>query len=379
VEHAFALGWHVAELCNREDRDPRASDYPLVSLGALDRATRRNLLVAQISADLDTLGLERRGPVRPGNAWAATGDGSVGPLGEIVLPAASIDEVKVLHAAVLTRLMVKDFELGKAYSLGAGLGQMVLEAYRKLGYGTAEVSLAAARKSLHEVFTDDRVVELWSYVKDLKSRFAPYAADPVARTLWDWSTWAADTSASARDGRNADDGKAVADRLRRQGQIWRALLSGERKPTDFLLFGNYLDAAADMLRQYGRVAVRVISRKWGALILALLMIVLAVATYFVAQRLTSNSLAWLVAALAALGVSGASVLATMKRALGQVEKAMWETEITRAIVAAIRFVPGKPPGSLAFGFDDDDPRPSGPVVEGGTPPKRRGWLRGLPS
>jgi hypothetical protein len=109
------------------------------------------------------------------------------------------------------------------------------------------------------------------------------------------------------------------------------------------------------------------------------MIVLAVATYFVAQRLTSNSLAWLVAALAALGVSGASVLATLKRALGQVEKAMWETEITRAIVVAIRFVPGKPPGSLAFGFDDDDPRPTGPVVEGRTPPKRRGWLRGLPS
>jgi hypothetical protein len=57
---------------------------------------------------------------------------------------------------------------------------------------------------------------------------------------------------------------------------------------------------------------------------------------------------------------------------------MWETEITRAIAVAIRFVPGTPPGSLAFGFDDDDPRPTGPVVERGITSKRRGWLPGLP-
>jgi hypothetical protein len=375
VEHAFALGWHVAELCNREDRDPRASDYTLVSLGALDRATRRNLLIAQISADLDTLGLERRGPVRPWNVAAVAADGNVGSLGEIVLPPASTDEVKVLHTAVLTRLMVKDFELGKAYSLGAGLGQMVLEAYRELGHGSAELSLADARGSIGEVFTRDRVLELWSYVKDLKSRFAPYAADPVARTLWDWCNWAGETSARARDGKQADSGGPVADRLRRQGQIWRALLSGERKPTDFLQFANYVDASTDMLRQYGKVAVRVISRRWGGLIVALLTIGLAVATCFVVQRLASNYLAWVVAALAALGVTGASVVATLKRALGQVEKAMWETEITRAIVVAIRFVPGTPPGSLAFGLDDDDdPRPTGPVVERGASLKRRRWL-----
>jgi hypothetical protein len=103
----------------------------------------------------------------------------------------------------------------------------------------------------------------------------------------------------------------------------------------------------------------------------------AVATYLVVTRLGNNSLAWLLGALAALGVSGASIVAAVKRALGQVEKAMWETELTRAIVVAVRFVPGTPPGSLTFGFDDDDPRPTGPAVERPTAAARRGWLRGL--
>jgi hypothetical protein len=270
------------------------------------------------------------------------------------------------------RLTVKDFELGKAYSLGAGLGQTVLEAYRKVGYGRAELKPADARKALRDVFTHDRVLELWSYVKDLKSRFAPYAADPVATTLWEWCKWA------AREDKPGGSGEPVADRLRRQGQVWRALLSGERRPMDCLQFGNYVDAAADMLRQYGKVAGRVISRRGGALIFVLLMLVLAAATFFVVQPLAKSYLAALLGALAALGVTGAGVLATLKRALGQVEKTMWETEITRAIAVAIRFVPGTPPGSLAFGFDDDDPRPTGPVVERGITSKRRGWLPGLP-
>lgn len=383
VRSAFALGWHVAELSCREDRAPATSGYRLRALGALDSDIRRRLLIAQISADVDALGLERRGPVRPLRVAGALEDRRVDPLGkldEIHLPPGPELEVSDLHLAILLRLTVKDFELGKAYSLGAGLGQTVLEAYEKVRPDlNGKLSMEDARTRLQMVFTHELVLELWSYIKDLKSRFPPYAADPVAATLWDWCKWAGNTPQMTK-GLPAECGETIANRLRRQGQLWRALLSGERKPTDCLLFANYVDAASDLLRKYWMLAGRVLSRRRGTLLLLIIAAGLALATLIAVQQFANNLGASLVGVLAALGVSGAGVVAALKRALSQAENALWETEMTAAIAVAINQLPEMLPDSATLRLRDDNPQPTGPAVERGNAPPDRGlspWLRRL--
>lgn len=382
VQSAFALGWHIAELHYREDRGTPGTDHRLRQIGALDSGTRRRLLLAQISADLDALGVERQGPVHPLRVVLALEQRSVDPLEnleEIKLPAGAESEVNRLHLAILLRLTVKDFELGKAYGLGANLGQMVLEAYEKVRPDKhGAMGLEQARPLLSEVFKPDRVLELWSSIKDLKSRFPPYAADPVAATLWDWSKWARSTVRRTGGSLAAGTDKSIADRLHRQGQLWRALLSGERNPKDCLLFANYIDAASDMLRKYWSLAGRMLAREWGTLLLALLGIAFAVAILIVVQRLMNNLAASLAGVVAALGVSWAGVVAALKRAVRPAENALWETEMTAAIAFAINYVPALPRDSAILGLRGDDPRPSGPVVEGhGMLPDRRlgGLLR----
>src|SRR6266700_2222470 len=136
VQQAFALGWHVAELCYWQDRErpPSTDEGHLRQLGALDGATRLRLLVAQISADLDGLGVERSGPVRPLRGMGRLEDRTVDPLANLdaIDVQSGAEQVKTLHTAILLRLTVKDYELGKAYSLGARLGQTVFQAYEKV-------------------------------------------------------------------------------------------------------------------------------------------------------------------------------------------------------------------------------------------------------
>jgi len=382
VRSAFALGWHVAELSYLEDL-PAQSGHRLRPLGGLESDTRRRLLSAQISADLDALGLERSGPVRPLRVAGELDDRKLDPIGqldEIHIPLGSEQELNDLHLAILLRLTVKDFELGKAYSLGTGLGQTVLAAYEKVRPDSnGPPSMEEARAQLRMVFTHELVLELWSYIKDLKSRFPPYAADPVAATLWDWCKWAAMTPRTTRGSLKTESGDMVANRLRRQGQLWRALLSGERKPTDCLLFANYVDAASDLLRKYWKLAGRVLARRFGTVLLVIIAAGLALATLVAIQRFANNLGASIVGVLAALGVSGAGVVAALKRALSQIETALWETEITAAIAVAISQLPEMPQDSAIQKLRDDDPEPTGPAGERDSTPQGKGIPRSLGS
>jgi len=226
------------------------------------------------------------------------------------------------------------------------------------------LTLSEAREALREVFTHDRVVELWSAIKDLKSRFPPYAADPVATTLWDWCLWAgAHMSGRMAHEGEAGDGDLVASRLRRQGQTWRALLSGERKPPDCLQFGNYAEAAGHLLRNYWKLVGRGLGRRWGTVLFVLLMVAVAVAVAVAVQQVAHSYVASLAGALTALGVTGASAVAALKRALDQAEHALWETEMAAAVAVAIGFVPQRLPHSAAARLATDDPRPIGPALE----------------
>jgi hypothetical protein len=373
VRSAFALGWHIAELHYCDDRQSTVPENRLRQISALDSQTRTNLLLAQVSVDLDALGVERQGVVRPlrsRHGLADRSDDPAGALDPIELTLGSELDVRPLHVAITLRLFVKDFELGKAYALGTNLGQLVLDAYDQVRPDKhPALKLEDARTRLSEAFDLERVVQIWSSVKDLKSRFPPYAADPVAATIHDWYKW----TRWADRGRSAGSEERVDDRLYRQGQLWRALLSGERDPKDCLLFGNYVDAASDMVRTYGSLAGRVVARRWGAALLVLVVAAFAVVVLIAAQRWVNNVAATLAGLVAALGVSWAGIVTALKRAIRPVEHALWETQMTAAIAYAISHVPELPPDSAVLKLRDGDPGLTGPVIEDPRP-RPRSWF-----
>jgi hypothetical protein len=278
---------------------------------------------------------------------------------------------------------VRNAELGKAYSVGVGLASTVLMAYEEVAKTLAgrtagaddRAMLPRVRDSVARAFTRERVEELWSEIKDLKSRFPPYAADPVAASVLDWQQWAGCERTKRRQPTPSDQVMTVSNRLRRQGQIWRALLSGERKPTDVLLAANYVDGAIDLVRKYASLVVRMLGANLGTVLVAVVAAAVLGIALLVLQTVGSSYLTWIAGLLAALGVSGAGLVAGVKSIAGKAEEALWETELTAAIGVAINYVPALPPRSEVEKLRDNTPGPNkGPFVERTPIEKLRGPL-----
>jgi hypothetical protein len=179
----------------------------------------------------------------------------------------------------------------------------------------------------------------------------------------DWRQWA--ISGQTRRGQPSDSDQLLTatSRLRRQGQIWRALLSGERKPTDVLLTANYIDGATDLVRKYASLVVRMLGANIGTALVAVFAAAVLGVAVIVLQRLNSSGFTWIAGLLAALGVTSASVLAAVKTIAARAEQALWQTELTAAIGVAINYVPAIPDNSEVEKLRDDNPGPNkGPVV-----------------
>src|SRR5215472_1790527 len=377
VQCSFGLGWHVAELCYlpndvaNEVPDSRA----LVHISDLDLPSRARLLIAQICADLDRLHIEWS--PETGHSGERSGDATavLEPIRVPVPSSAGVPDVKSiaadLHQPILELLTVRNAELGKAYSVGVGLASTVLMAYeevaRTLAGWTAgtddRAMLPRVRDSVAKAFTRDQVEELWSEIKDLKSRFPPYAADPVAASVLDWHQWADCERTKRRQPTPSDQVMTVSNRLRRQGQIWRALLSSERKPTDVLLAANYVDGAIDLVRKYASLVVRMLGKNLATVLAALFTAAILSVVVILLQTFANISIAVVTGLLAALGVSGAGIMAALRPLAAKAEQALWETELTAAIGVAINYVPALPKDSEVVRLRGNNASPTGPVVE----------------
>lgn len=384
AQRAFTLGWHVAEL-RYLPGDPPDPPQNLHRTSELTFAQRAKLLIAQISADLTCLAVPfEAGPEEPAAASGPTHEGAdtMASLDPIVVPAPgslgtvdgkwATDVDTTLHTPLLVWLTVKNVQLGKAYSLGVGLSSAVFESYEALPAAcktpkrpSEETSptLSQVRGCVAKGFSAERVRELWSDMKDLKSLLPIYAADPVAASMLDWCKWATGSAAKHGQPCPASQIETVAPRLRRQGQIWRALLSGERTPTDVLLVANYVDGAIDLVRKYGRLVVRVLGANLGTVVIVAFTAAVLGAAVLLLQAFHTSIVSSVAGALAALGLSGAGIVAAVKSIIRRAEEALWETELTAAIGVAINYVPAVPHDSEVEKLRVDDPGTRGPVTE----------------
>ncbi len=346
VERAFALGWHVCELYHFEAVASISLSRgkhivpTLPGIGSLGIPQRKGILIRQVRNDIPAV-------------WSQTLEGPSADQLNVMVdtienadPGAFAAAVEVLHEALLGGLTVANFRLGKAYGLGRALADTAIipQSVAPLAPGG---SSAKFRNAIEAEFEAGRVFTLRSWLHDLRDCFAAYAADAVATTLGGWSIWMIrPTLGGSSEIRWSDDDSGRLDQaLRRQGDVWRGLLSGEKDPQSMLRADYYFAAMASVVRKVAGLAWEFIGTGIG-FFLVVIVIITALALYFEAtSRNTTGVLAAVIGLLSSLGVTSGSAWGAVQKAFDKAETPLWEAEVGAAVAQATWHNPA-PLGSI---------------------------------
>jgi hypothetical protein len=234
---AFRLGWHVAQLYHDgavgrhsgELSEPEGTlPEALPGASSLTPAAQAQMVFREIQAERHLL----TKPCQPA-------DVTLPDLGAVdnALKETRRDvklQVLALHKALLTNLTAADFRFGKAYDLGRALAETVL------------LPDSERREAYASQLEAQRVATLCNSLDDLSSAFPPHAARAVGETLRKWRDWVDLHQGAILGAVAAQGGKELTRALRDQGRLWRALLSGEKRPGDLLEAQHYVSAATNL-------------------------------------------------------------------------------------------------------------------------------------
>jgi hypothetical protein len=370
VVSAFVLGWHMAELFHSKVpgsvRRRQASLDKLAGIGELDPLSQARLLLAQVQVDLQrvwrSIDGDRQqpdpGPVRSLLEADARAPGQVQAA------------VAALHGELLVALTAADFRLGKAYGLGRALAE------------TALLPDARSPQTFQRLFARYRLANLLEWLADLKSAFPPHAAEAVRGSLPLWAAWSQDPSLrpppderrqpwewedpapatvpapptrwalvrwmparrpEVPQGRPVDwslpaDRESVTRALHRQGQLWRAVLSGEKAGVDLLSGDDYVRAADRLLGRLRRLLLEFLRTFWITTT-ALAVLGVAIIATLVFVHSASRVAVVVLTAGGAIGLTWKSAASGLGRVLGHVQRPLWESELDTAVANAITRLP----------------------------------------
>jgi hypothetical protein len=325
VSAAFALGWRLAELYDRDslpspsrpaDEMALPAHLPGVSqMGSHERAVvileqaRAALAILTVTLQIDLPGLDE---IRA------------------TLDRAGHDRDDVRRAILAAYSGIRDRLLGAASlpAIGFGLGRLLADTIYLPRGGQPDTFLA--------VFGNYRLATACSWLDDLSAAFPRHAAAAVRASLRAWGTWMSTplsppTPSAAQARIESFDGQLLRD-LHSQGELWRRLLTGDKDPMQLLGAQEYV-AAAEGLLQSGRQIARHFLWRWWPVIAVFAggtaAAIWAAVTYAPAGsgRLT----AVLISAAAAAGLSWKGLGATLGKALDKTQSALWDSEVNAAI------------------------------------------------
>jgi hypothetical protein len=315
VASAFGLGWQIAVLYRPEQRrtaTPAAED-DLPSLGRLSDEQVVGLGLDRVQVALHDLEepIRHAGLVPPDVAAVRA------QVEQAVDATARRAAIGALHLRVNSALGAIDLRLGKAY----GIGRALADTCRN----------PATLTDLRNEFGPARTATLASWLDDLASAFPPHAAHAVRESLRHWGEWVATAPEPL-----AADATAL---LRRQGDLWRALLAGEKLGADMLEIDDYLDAAERLFAHLRQLVARFV--RHFPLLTGLIAVLFAggVALVLIASS-SASVIAGIGGVLASIGLSWRGIGGTVGKALGGLERPLWGAELDTAITAAITLLPG---------------------------------------
>lgn len=328
VCRAVNLGWRLAELYDskrlpgppqNEESKPLPPHLP--GFGEMTAHERACALAAHAGADLASLGTVL-------NTEMPTIEAVRIPL----VAGRGRDEVRRavhdLYLDVRDRIAGSDPVAARAF----GLGRMLAD--------TALLPTTDQPEELGERFERWRLGNAFDWLDDLDAVLPVQSASAVRASLRAWEKWVCDRRRPDGTVDPAKVDQVVIRALHRQGDMWHRLLTGEQACDQLLDARGYVGAAGSLLANGRRLAFHYLWKWLWAILLGVASLgsaLWAAVTY--APAGTDRVAAVLVAISGFLGVSWAGIRATLGRAVGQAEKAMWEAEVTAAIGRAATLTP----------------------------------------
>lgn len=321
VEIAFSIGWLLAGLLPLTDAPDSAqngaANVTRVATSLLIDPPPPNVRARQVITKLASLDTE----LQPAGGL----DNSISQQLQALASASnngdfSTERISELAEAIYGNLAAASGRLGRAVGLGFDLAE------------TCRLPRTATREQFEAKF-GGRVVGIQEALADLSSSFPDHVGRAVSLSLALWQNWAAKPELSKRPIEWPHEG--VVDALARQGEVWRALLSGDKLGKDMLNVGDYFDAIKTL-------GVGVIRRPWIWAFFVGFVAVVGVGVYLlITQKAALAKIGGGV--LSVLGVAGITT-GTLKRAFSdvanEVEAQVWGAELDMAIADAATVPPG---------------------------------------
>jgi hypothetical protein len=193
-----------------------------------------------------------------------------------------------------------------------------------------------------ERFDAYRLANAYGWLDDLQKAFPQRAAAAVHASLAAWEYWVqhATKPDGSPDATRFDPSTLRA--LRRQGELWRRLLAGEKDPIQLLGPPDYVEAGSRLLRRGRQITARFLWRWLPGIVLLIAGAAAAVwAAVTYAPAGTDRLVAVLASLLGTLGVSWKGIGATLGTALKQAESALWSAEVEAAVGQAASVLPAR--------------------------------------
>lgn len=323
IAAAIDLGWRVALLHTLRPSafasPPTAGENLLLNRGSLGAADRLELELRAIAS------VAERGGV-------ALSEEDLQALLELVPAAAASQagenhfrgEIARTHIALAKRLWAKEESRGRAYELGNYLSDTWNRVLRPR-------TTPDSHSELLELFSSDRVQRIKVLLDNLQTRLDPTAVHVVGRHLDAWRDRVAGQPVIADDDATTvltpDEVAVKYGPVERQTIIWRQILTGDKEPEAYIDHANRAQVRDELTRQLWRRYRRL----WW-----IVPIVAAIgAGVGILLWRHSTAAAPIIGTLTAIGgvvgVTRASMIATVKRGLQTWGDLMWNRSLATVI------------------------------------------------
>ena len=315
VATSLGLGWYLAALAH-----PGA-------VAVTSAAARGDLAGPADTADVRALAFCRQ-HVEVAFAKLTEAIAEAGPdpaeLDELRACLDSAEEDARRHAAteldgkLLAILSAVDFRLSKAYAVGRALLNL-----------TSRPSPSA---ELSGHLTAATVAPVVADIDDLTSALPAHAGHSVRDSLVEWR------DSIRTESPVAPEAPETWLALARQGELWRAMLAGEKAARDMLEIEDYIDAAERLSRRMRKLGRRIVTR-FQALVATLVLLVSAGIALIVLTDTEAGVIAGAGSIIAGFGLIWRGLGRSLGGLAGKLEQPLWGAELDKAITQAITLLP----------------------------------------
>jgi len=208
-------------------------------------------------------------------------------------------------------------------------------------YGVGRQLNDLAHSSSPETFVKTNAAGLISSLDGLSTALPAHASRSVAMSLEVWAnlkTWSGNENLIAA-----------------QGELWRSVLSGDKKGTEMLEPKNYIDAARQVAGRLRDVVLATL--KQFAVLVGVILVLLALGAWLLIEsNHGGNTVAGLLSVLSAVGLTWKGIGGTVGKFAGKLEAPIWGAELDSAIMDAITLAPAAARGDAAGSASQQVPK-----------------------